>query len=738
MKDPIVDLFERHPSRTFSVREILQRLGVPAAERRSVGRRLRALAAAGLIRAFRNQHYGLGAARGTVMGVLSVNRRGMGFVAVEGPPAPAGEEAPSDVTISRQNMGSAVHGDRVEAHVVREQFGRREGYVVRVLDRRSPTLVGRFLRQRKGGIVLPRETRIDRNIVVSTCPPRQVLKDDQWVVVRITQWTAWPEPLYGRIEEVLGADGDPGLDVLLIVRDQGVVPEFPEAVEKEAAQLPKRLSGADREKRRDLRDGMIVTIDPERAKDFDDAVSLEMTEQGHYRVGIHIADVSHFVAEGGTIDEEALERGTSIYPVDRVIPMLPERLSNDLCSLRPRVTRSAMSVVIELNRQGRILGHEIFRSMIQSNHRLTYRQVQDLFDDAASGTTASFADAHPMLLKMRELVDVVAARRRRRGSLDLDVPETEVVLEPGSNRVRDVQRRERWESHRLVEELMILANEVVAQHLTDLGLPVMYRIHEPPDPEKLERLRPFFKAAGVKLPATDGPISQKALQSILDRLGRLEAGSVLRTLILRAMMRAVYSPRNAGHYGLASPCYCHFTSPIRRYPDLVVHRVLAAWLERGRVDRRLADQWRETFDAVARHSSEREERAQEIERDTIQVKSLEFMRQYVGEEFDGWIVGVTSFGCFVELEAYPVEGLLHVRDLQDDYYRYEEEALSLVGEVDGRRYRFGDKIKVVISRVDLINLEMDLVPADGAEPRGSKPRGRRRGRRAATRRSRTR
>jgi len=737
VKERILDLFRQNPGRTFSIREILKHLGLPLSERASLRRRLRELASEGHVRLLRNRHYGSTRPQKTIVGTLSVTHRGVGFVSPEGETPRVGEEAPSDVMISRRNMGSAIHGDRVEVHVVREQFGRREGYVVKVLERRSPMLVGRFLRQRRGGLVLPRDPRIDRNILVAQPPPRNVVKDDQWVVVKITRWTEWPEPLYGRIEEVLGSDGDPGLDVLLIVRDHGIVPEFPEEVEREAASLRSRLSREDIARRRDLRHLPVVTIDPERAKDFDDAVSLEITKSGNYNLGVHIADVAHYVAEGSAIDREALDRATSIYPVDRVVPMLPERVSNDLCSLRPRRDRPAMSVMMEITPKGRVVRYEIFRSVIRSRHRLTYRQVQDLFDGVESKTGA-FADAHEMLFLMRDLAAVLAARRRRLGCLDLDIPETEVILD-SAGRVRDVRRSERWESHRLIEQFMILANEVVARHLTDLGLPLIYRVHEPPDPAKLERLRPFFAAVGVRVPETDGPISQRTLQRLLDRLSEKEAGSVLHTLVLRAMMRAVYSPRNVGHYGLASPCYCHFTSPIRRYPDLVVHRVLAAWLERGAIAPRQIETWRERFDDIARHSSEREERADEVERDTVKVKSLEFMRGFIGEEFEGVISGVVSFGFFVELKTYPVEGLVRVRDLADDYYHFDEETLSLVGEASGKRYRFGDKVTVVVTRVDLINLEMDLVPSETAaraESAAKRPRARRRRPRAAVRRKR--
>ncbi len=724
MREEIVHLLESHPGRSFSLREILNRLGAPGTARATVRRMLTSLVWEGRVRAYRNQHYGVESAQGNVTGILSVTLKGVGYVAPEPVPDEVEEGTPGDVMISRQNMGTAVHGDRVEAHIIREALGRREGYVVRVLERRSPCLVGRFLRQRKGGIVLPREARIDRNIIVSHCPPREALQDDQWVVVRITEWTAWPDPLHGQIEEVLGADGEPGLDVLLIVRDHGVVPDFPEAVEREAAAIPGNIDRAALAGRRDLRDQLVVTIDPERAKDFDDAVSLETLKDGCVRLGVHVADVSHYIPEGGAIDREALERATSIYPVDRVIPMLPERLSNELCSLRPHEDRLTLSVLAKLDRRGRVVDYEVCRSVIHSRHRLTYRQVQDLFDGAPAERTASFADAHEMLLRMRDLAATLAEARRRQGALDLDIPEPEVLLD-SANRVVEVRRAERWESHRLIEQFMVLANEIVARHLAQLELPTLYRVHEPPNPEKLERLRPFLKAAGIRLPAGDGPISQKALQHVLDSISRRETSPLLHTLILRAMMRAVYSPKNVGHYGLASSCYCHFTSPIRRYPDLVVHRVLGAWFDGGRVAAEKLSRWREILDDVGRHCSEREERADEIERDAIRVKSLEYMKQFIGEEFEGYISGVVSFGFFVELAAYPVEGLVHVRDLRDDYYKLQEEELSLVGEATGRRFRFGEKVRVVVTRVDLINLQMDLVPEDlvgGAQEGGGRHR----------------
>jgi len=722
VKERILQLFQHSPTATFSLREIMKELAIPAGERATLRRLLKSLADEGKVQAFRNHHFGACHTHGTTIGFLSVTLRGMGFVSPETTLDP-GEQELADVRVSPRNMADAIHGDKVEVHIVREKLGKPEGYVVRVLERRSPTLVGRFLHQRKGGLALPRDPRIDRNILIPECPPRSVLKDDQWIVVRITQWTPWPEPLLGRIEEILGATGEPGLDVLLIVRDHGVVETFPEEVEREAEALGAVLSPKEIAARRDLRDRLLVTIDPERAKDFDDAVSLEMTDQGHYLLGVHIADVSHYVAEGSAIDREAFDRATSIYPVDRVVPMLPERLSNILCSLRPREDRPAMSAQIELDAEGRIVGYELFRSIIRSRHRLTYRQVQDLFEGAPPDRVADFADAHEMLFAMRQLAAVLQDVRRRRGSLDLDIPEPEVLLDE-QLRVTALRRTERWHSHRLVEDFMILANEVVARHLTDQRLPTLYRIHESPNPEKFERLRPFFKAAGVAVPAIDGKVSLQALQHILDRLREMQAGPILHTLILRAMMRAVYSPFNVGHFGLASECYCHFTSPIRRYPDLVVHRVLAESFRHPKVSARKIEHWEETFEDIARHASAREQRADEIERDAVRVKALEYMRQYVGEDFGGTISGVASFGLFVELDPYPVEGLIHVRDLKDDYYQYDEESLTLVGESSGRRFRFGDTVAVVITRVDLINLQMDLELAEAPPPppkRGRQP-----------------
>jgi ribonuclease R len=717
VKEQILELLQHHPTQSFSIREVMNRLDLPANQRAAIRRGLKDLLDEGKIQEFRNHHYGTGRPKRSVVGILSVTLRGVGYVAPEMPFGPE-KAILRDVVITRQNMGDAIHGDRVEAHIVREHLGKPEGYIVRVLERRSPTLVGRFLHQKKGGIVLPREGRIDRNIQIPAAPKRDVLRDDDWVIVRITEWTPWPEPLYGRIEEILGAEGEPGMDVLLIVRDHGVVPQFPGEVEREAEAIPGDLALEEYEQRRDLRDGMIVTIDPERAKDFDDAVSLEPTPEGNYRLGVHIADVTHYVPEGGAIDREALERATSIYPVDRVIPMLPERLSSDLCSLRPDVDRPAMSVLIEIDPRGQILGYELFRSIIRSKYRLTYRQAQDLFEGAPAEQVAAFVGAHDMLRRMRDLAAILSTVRRERGSLDLDIPETEVLLD-ADNRVLDVRRAKRWDSHRLIEDFMILANEVVARHLTDQRLPAIYRIHESPDPEKFERLRPFLKAVGVRVPSVDGRVSHKVFQNLLDQLDRLNAGPILHTLVLRAMMRAVYSPTNIGHFGLASPHYCHFTSPIRRYPDLIVHRVLAEWLKGRRVPKETMERWRERFEEIARHSSEREERANEIERDAVRVKSLEYMRQYVGEEFPGTISGVAAYGFFVELDPYPVEGLVHVRDLKDDYYQYDEENLTLVGEGSGRRFRFGDKVTVLVTRVDLINLQMDLVlPEMADEVRG--------------------
>jgi len=496
---------------------------------------------------------------------------------------------------------------------------------------------------------------------------------------------------------------------------------FPEEVEGETERFAAPASAAELARRRDLRGLRIVTIDPATAKDFDDALSIERIGGGRahgksaaarWRLKVHIADVSYFIREGGEIDREAFERGTSIYPVDRVVPMLPERLSSDLCSLRPGEDRLAMTVEAEIDERGSVVRSNAYRSIIHSRHRLTYEEVQAVFDGSDPQTTARLADIAETLRELRDLARVLRARRIERGALDLDIPEVRVVFD-GRGAPCDVRHAARLESHQVVEECMLLANEVVARRLTAAGRPMIYRVHEPAPAAQLERLEPMLKCFGIRANLSRGALAQAEIQSALEQAERLPAGHILRRLILRAMARAHYSPRNAGHFGLASACYCHFTSPIRRYPDLTVHRALGRMIDQpeppGDAE---SEALLDDLETIARQSSDLERRAQQIEWDTTELKALEFMEEHLGGEFDGYVCGVQPYGLYVELDPYPVEGLIPLRGLPDDYYEIDELGTRLSGRRAGRQFRLASRVRVRIERIDLVALQMDLSLAD--------------------------
>lgn len=636
----------------------------------------------------------------------SGGRRG-GFVVLEGPERP-------DVFVPADDAGSALHGDQVRIRVLRFPEGRQPvGEVERVLKHANKLIVGQINRSRRISVVRPKNSKIGRMVEIHRQFPQDEVPDGAWVIAEITTWPRHPdEPLTGKLSEVLGVEGDRRLPILLLIREKGVVPEFPEACEADA----KSAAGAgiapgEIARRRDFRSERIVTIDPKTAKDFDDAINLFEIVPDGWRMGVHIADVSHYVHPGTALDNEAFDRATSIYPVDRVIPMLPEILSNGACSLNPGEDKLVMSALFTVHGDGSVTGVELCAGVMRSMRRFAYEEVQGLFDRADGAENpkrpapqvpdAIVAD----LLELRKAALALRRQRERRGALDLDLPEAEFVFGKDGG-IEDLGFRERLEAHRLIEEFMIAANEAVARELTKAQMPLLYRVHEEPDEDKLLKLRPAFERIGIRLPG--GKIDQSHLQEAINLAARAPAGRVLQRWVLRALPRAIYHGRNIGHFGLASTCYVHFTSPIRRYPDLVVHRAVKAFLA-GEPER---DAWREAAEHRLRewgvHTSSREERAQKIEWDAQEIVGMEFMKRHLGEVFDGFVSGTVTKGFFVELALYPVEGLVPIRSLDDDYYDLDEHAVAWVGRRSGRSFAVGDPVKVLIERVDPLAGEMDL------------------------------
>jgi len=746
----ILDYLAARKHRPVSLGELMKILGLPSHDRSRLRAVLRQLVAEKRVEKLRGRHYRLPSKKGLISGVLRTTSKGFGFV-VPDEEYIVSPDQPSTIFIPMRRMGDAIHGDRVLVRLRRGQGELPEGEIVEVLERGTKEVVGRFYFTRHGGRVIPRNERFSRTVVTPRPSPSLGVCDGDIVVAEIVEWTPSSQPLIGKVIEKLGDEETPGLDVTIIVREAGVEPEFPKEVLAEAERLPRTIPGAELRKRTDFRDIVTFTMDGATAKDFDDALSIERLPDGKWRLGVHIADVSWYVREKTLLDREAYDRATSIYPVDRVVPMLPERLSNDLCSLRPNEDRLTMSVLMEVEDRGRVGQYEIHEGVIRSQFRLIYDEVQQFMDDEAPPALARrLAPIRKELEMLYELRRILTAMRRRRGALDLDIPETEIVFAPDGT-VADVVRRNRLEAHRVVEEAMLLANEVVATHLFNLHVPSVYRVHEEPDFEKLRKLAPVLAQLGVKFPAK-GEFTPDVLQAAIEASERLETGFIARRLILRAMMRAHYSEENLGHYGLASTCYTHFTSPIRRYPDLIVHRILRETLEagapksgiyvppkrperdeeevpptRGRhtkhyLEPKRRDQLELWLPSAARHCSERERRAEEIENRAVSAKALEFMHRRLGDTFEGYITSVLPWGIFVELCEYPIEGLVHIRRLEDDFYEYDEDRMVLVGSHSGRTLKLGQKVVVQVDRVDLSALELDFNLLEIVHPAGAEQR----------------
>ena len=689
-----------HPA---TARELIRVLDIHRDERSAFKRQLRSLVADGALVVVRGNRYGLADRMDLIVGRLEGHASGFGFVTPERPP----EGVQGDIFVAAANMREALHGDRVVVRVERHRpDGRAEGRIVQILERRSQTIVGRYDRDPAGlGFVLP----FDRRMLADVHIPRGEARDaepGEMVTVEVTRWPTPTRGPVGRIVEVLGDIDEPGVDTEIILRKHGIPDEHSEAAIAEARRLGHSVKERDIKGRTDFRDRVVVTIDGEDARDFDDAISIERRSNGRYWLGVHIADVAHYVSEGGALDAEAYERGTSVYFPERAVHMFPEDLATGLCSLRPQVDRLVQSCLMEVDSQGEVVGYELHDGVIRSTERMTYTAVNAILTDRDEVTMAQYEPLVPTFQLMAELFEILNARRRRRGSIDFDLPEPKVVLDE-EGLIEDIVAHERNVAHRLIEEFMLLANETVARHLETNQMPALYRIHEPPDPLKVLQFDEFVTTLGHSLAAPHGAIRPEHFQRLVDRIRGTPEERPIAFLMLRTMQKARYDSMNAGHFGLAAHTYTHFTSPIRRYPDLVVHRLLREQ-RGGRVTDERRDELDEDLPEVGRHTSEMELRATEAEREIVQWKKVRFMTDKVGDTFDGYITGVAPFGLFVELVDHYVEGLVHVSTMADDYYRYSEQLHTLLGESTRKAYRLGDKVNVQVVRVDLERRQIDL------------------------------
>ncbi|PLX85718.1 MAG: ribonuclease R [Desulfuromonas sp.] len=704
----ILKILEKGARRPLTAREILGHLELPRGERQEAVRLLDELAREGVLVSLKGGRFSLPRKVNLVTGPLSVHPEGYGFVS-------PGDTREGDVFIPGRFLGEAMHGDRVVARVEPGRLkGKSEGRIIRVLERAHQTVVGRFESGDRFGYVVPADPRLHRDIFI---PPASTgeARPGQVVVVRLDSFPGKNRNPEGTVVEVLGDAGDPAVEILTIVHKFSLPHTFPSEVEGELPGVPSQVSPSDYSGREDLRDLVTVTIDGESARDFDDAVAVRRETGGRIRLWVSIADVGHYVPEGSAIDREALERGTSVYFPGRCIPMLPEKLSNGICSLNPGVERLAMTAEIVFDEEGNRLESRFYPSLIRSDARLTYTEVRDMVVAEEARVIEAYSGIYPHLLVMKDLAWRLMEMRRRRGSLDFDLPAAEVVLDL-RGRLEDIIRSERNLAHRMVEEFMLAANEAVATFLFGRGVPLLYRIHEAPDLEKMQAFQEFAAHFNYGMVLGREGVASRQLQKLLHEAEGRPEERMLNQVLLRSMKQARYDPDNVGHFGLAAELYCHFTSPIRRYPDLVVHRVLRAVLQQGGMKPGRRAQLQRSLPGTGEVTSQRERRAMEAEREIVDLKKCQHMATRVGEVFDGHISGVTPFGCFVELDDVFVEGLLHVSSLGDDFYHYEEELHRLIGEHRRRVFQIGGAVRVQVARVDLERRQIDFSLEEEGDP----------------------
>jgi ribonuclease R len=636
----------------------------------------------------------------TTRGRISVHRDGYGFVTPDG----GGE----DIFIPSKFLKGALHGDLVEASSSPSRMGgnKLDGRVVMVQERATSRVVGRYEETRRGAIVIPEDQRL--NLVISIpAKGRGLAEDGHQVVAELISYPVGGRPAEGRIVEVLGWPDDPEVEIQSVIRRFELPHIFGPDVLAEAEGIAGTVSQADLKGRADLRSMPTVTIDGETARDFDDAVSLRRDGE-NFRLWVSIADVSHYVKKDSPLDHEAYLRGTSVYFPDRCIPMLPERLSNGICSLNPQVDRLTMTAEMLFDRNGTMLESSFYSSVIQSAARLTYTIVKQIIVDNDVELADKFRPVVPMLLEMKELALILMAMRKKRGSIDFDLPEPEIIIGL-TGLTEGIIRAERTLAHQLIEEFMLAANEAVAHFITARDIPFLYRVHENPDPAKLQTFQEFIYGFGYEFSLVEEKVKPSELQRLLAQAAGRPEERMINYSLLRCMKQARYAADNVGHFGLASDCYCHFTSPIRRYPDLVVHRILKAVQSVSPRSARELAIATERLSEVAEHTSKRERVAMEAERDVVDMKKLQFMQQHVGEQFDGYITGVTAFGFFVELEKLFVEGLVHISTLTDDLYTHAEKQHSLIGRRTGTVYRIGDAARITVASVSPATRRIEFV-----------------------------
>lgn len=699
IKDKIIEFMRTSAYNPMLEGELAEALDINREQIPLFTKLLEEMVTEGLVIRTRKKRYGVPERMGLIVGKLQGHAKGFGFIISE----TMGVE---DVFIPASFINGAMNQDRVVARINQETTNTRraEGEIIRILERANTEVVGVYEDSKNFGFVVPDDKKINVDIFIPKADKNSAKTGDK-VVCEIIEWPERRRNPEGKIIEILGHEDDPETDILGVMRKFKLNPNFPKKVEKEIEETPQKVTEEEIAGRKDLRNLTMITIDGADAKDLDDAVSLEKLSNGNYKLGVHIADVAHYVREGTELNKEALKRGTSVYLVDRVIPMLPKELSNGICSLNPRVDRLAMSVFMEIDKQGQVIDHQIFESVININERMVYEDVSDILENDDLELSEKYKHLLEIFKNMGELCKILRNRRELRGSIDFDLDEAKIILNKEGKTV-DVIKYERRIANRIIEEFMLICNETIAENFYWLNAPFVYRVHEEPNIEKLEEFNKFIYNLGYQLKGMTNEIHPKMLQDLLKEVEGEKEETLISTLMLRSLKKARYAPENLGHFGLSAKYYCHFTSPIRRYPDLAIHRIIKGYLQ-GNMDEKNHKKFQSIVGYISEESSRRENLADEAERETEDLKKAEYMAEHIGEIYEGIISGVTSFGIFVELEN-TIEGMVHLSSIVDDYYIYNADKHSLVGERKKRIFRIGDNIKIQVARVDIKQREIDF------------------------------
>ncbi|WP_373896275.1 ribonuclease R [Virgibacillus sp. CBA3643] len=712
MKDDILTFFKESGTKPLAVDEIEEALEIDdSVDFKDFVKALNALEEEGELVRTRKNRFGLPEKMNLIRGRIQMHAKGFAFLIPD-------DEDRTDVYINPADLGSAMNNDKVLVRLEKKDDSdkRPEGSVIRVLERATLQVVGTFEDNRAFGFVIADDKRIPNDIFIPKSMTNGAVSGHK-VIAHITKYPEGRKSAEGEIIHILGHKNDPGIDIISIIHKHGIAVDFPDEVLDQAAHAPEAITENEIQNRRDLRDEVIVTIDGADAKDLDDAVMVKKLDNGNYKLGVYIADVTYYVEKDTPMDKEAYERGTSVYLVDRVIPMIPHRLSNGICSLNPQVDRLTLGCEMEITSKGEVINHEIFQSVIKTSERMTYTDVNKILADKDEETREQYKSLVPMFEQMEKLASILRGKRMGRGAIDFDFKEAQVLVDE-KGKAEDVVIRERSVGERLIEEFMLAANETVAEHFHWMDVPFIHRIHEDPDEGKLQSFFEFLGSLGLSVKGTANEVHPQALQKVIEEVQGEPEEMIVSKLMLRSMKQAKYDPQSIGHFGLATEFYTHFTSPIRRYPDLIVHRLIRTYLINKQMDKDTIRYWKENLPEIARHTSEKERSAVDAERETDDLKKAEYMQDKIGEEFTGVISSVTNFGMFVELEN-TVEGLIHVSYLTDDYYHYDEKSLALIGERTANVYRIGDEVEIKVASVntDEHTVDFELVQAEKPKQR---------------------